>query len=121
MNRDEIKAQATIRKMISGDCTDYEMARFIISDYFVKGYMVSDFKDDLIAYNLTEEATESLLAKVNKALSETTIGSEITQKCKGCDTVFKITIIESDVPDPLGGGSGCPACGDDRVFSLEEF
>lgn len=45
---------------------------------------------------------------------------EITQRCKKCKTVFKITIIQSDVKNPLGYVASCPACSGYGIYEIEE-
>lgn len=35
---------------------------------------------------------------------------EIVQRCKKCNTLFKITILETNQEDPLGYCLACPSC-----------
>lgn len=116
------ETQAIINKMLDGDCTDYEISRFVINNYFIKGYMLSDFEDDLIlTYNLTETAAENLIDKAKEVLAKINRGKEISLRCKKCNTAFKIIIIESDVEDPLGYCLACPACGESGIFNIGEL
>lgn len=45
---------------------------------------------------------------------------EIVQKCKKCKTIFKITIIESDLKEPLGYTASCPSCGASGIYEIIE-
>lgn len=115
------ETQAVINKMLDRDYTDYEIAKFITDTYFLKGYSLDDFAEDLIfTYNLTETATENLVDKAREILANKNKGKEIIQQCKKCKTVFKITIIESDVAEPLSYTASCPSCGGSGIYEIEE-
>ena len=106
------ETQAIINKMLDGSYTDYEIAKFVTDNFFLKGYDLWDFENDLIlTYNLTEVAAENLADKAREILAKGNKGKEITQRCNKCNTVFKLVIIESSVKDPLGYTLSCPSCG----------
>ncbi len=42
----------------------------------------------------------------------------IIQKCKKCNTVFKITILETDLENPLGYCLSCPACSAQGIYNI---
>lgn len=44
---------------------------------------------------------------------------EIVQKCKKCKTIFKITIIESSIKEPLSYVLQCPACCAHGIYEIE--
>lgn len=45
---------------------------------------------------------------------------EIVQRCKKCNTLFKITILETSVDDPLGYCLVCPSCSGRGIYEIEE-
>jgi len=118
-NSKEIKEM--VNKMLDDNYSDYEIAKFITNNYFLKSHDLSDFEDDLIfTYNLTETAAENLVDKIKEIFSKDNQGKEIIQKCNRCNTIFKIIVIESDVREPLGYTASCPACGANGIYEIEE-